>query len=106
MTLPEFENLKSEEAALMLYFYNYACGVCNVLWPKISQVFEEEFPKIKVVKVFAPDSREVAGQLQMLSVPGIVIFFDGKEYFRASGMISLAELEGKIARPYEMMFND
>lgn len=58
------------------------------------------------MKVFAPANRELAGQLQMLSIPGIVVFFDGREYFRANGMISIAELVGRISRPYQMMFCD
>jgi thioredoxin-like negative regulator of GroEL len=106
MTPGQFEHLKNSEAALMLYFFNDTCGVCNVLWPKISKVFEEDFPKIKVMKVYAPNSRELAGQMQMLSVPGIVIFFDGREFFRGNGMISLAELRSKTTRAYEMFFGD
>jgi thioredoxin 1 len=36
----------------------------------------------------------------MLSVPGMLLFLDGREYFRANGMIAMEELEGKIGRPY------
>ncbi len=104
MTPAEFEHLVRKEVAIMLYFYNDTCGVCNVLWSKVSRVFEEEFPKIRIVKVFAPHSRELAGQLQVLSIPGIVIFFDGRECLRANGMIGIAELQSKTTRPYELMF--
>jgi hypothetical protein len=31
---------------------------------------------------------------------------DGREYFRANGMIGMEELEGKIGRPYELRFGE
>ena len=65
---------------------------------------KEKFPKIELIRVQAAESRELAGQLRMLSVPGMLLFLDGREYFRANGMIAMEELEGKFGRLYGMMF--
>lgn len=104
MNLSEFETLRTSQPAFMLYFFNYTCGVCKTLWPRVEAMLTEEFPAISIVRVSATESRELAGQLRMLSVPGIVLFMDGQEIFRANGMISMQELENRIARPYGMMF--
>jgi len=40
----------------------------------------------------AQQNREIAAQLRMLAVPGIVLFFEGKEFLRANGLLSLSEL--------------
>jgi thioredoxin 1 len=40
----------------------------------------------------------------MLSVPGILLFMDGRETLRANGMFALQELKDRIGRPYGMMF--
>jgi thioredoxin-like negative regulator of GroEL len=106
MTPTEFDSLKASEPAFMLYFFNNTCGVCQVLWPKVEALVNEEFPMIKLVRVHANDSLELAGQLRMLSVPGMLLFLDGREYFRANGMISLGELHEKIARPYGLLFEE
>jgi thioredoxin 1 len=106
MTPTEFDSLKASEPAFMLYFFNNTCGVCQVLWPKVEALMKEEFPKVKVVRVHAIDSLELAGQLRMLSVPGILLYLDGREYFRANGMIGLGELHEKIARPYGLKFGE
>jgi len=90
----------------MLYFYNDICGVCHVLWPKVETLMKEEFPKIKLIRVHAKESLELAGQLRMLSVPGILLYLDGHETFRANGMLSMGELYEKIARPYGLMFEE
>jgi thioredoxin 1 len=106
MTPSEFIALQSSEPAFLLYFYNDICGVCHVLWPKVEDLMKEEFPKVRVIRVHANASRELAGQLRMLSVPGILLYLDGHETFRANGMIGLGELHEKIARPYGLMFDE
>jgi len=104
MTISDFENLCTSHPALMLYFYSDTCGVCKTLWPKLEVMVREEFAEIRLLKVNAIESQELAGQLRMLSVPGIMLFMEGQEIFRANGMISIDELHDRIARPYGMMF--
>lgn len=104
MTLKDFEILLSSHSAPMLYLYNDSCGVCKTLWPRLEVLVQEKFPEIRLVRVNAGESRELAGQLRMLSVPGIVLFMDGREIFRSNGMISMDELYERIARPYGMLF--
>ena len=106
MTHSHFQTLLTTRPAFMLYFYNDTCGVCKVLWPRVEALVKEKFPKIELIRVQAEESRELAGQLRMLSVPGMLLFLDGREYFRANGMIAMQELEGKIGRPYGMMFGE
>ena len=104
MNLSEFETIRTSQPAFMLYFYNDTCGVCKTLWPQVEVLLKEEFPEIRILRLNATESRELAGQLRMLSVPGIVLFMDGQEILRANGMISMQELENRIARPYGMLF--
>ncbi len=105
MTLEEFNILKAEHPAVMLYFFNDVCGVCHALKPRVENMLMEEFPKVRFVPVDAGESMELAGQLRMLSVPGILLFLEGKEYLRYNGMVALQELESKIFRPYHLMFD-
>jgi thioredoxin-like negative regulator of GroEL len=97
------EFVKSNDAVL-LYLHNDACGVCNTLHPQVRALVNGKFPKINMVDLDAVVNRELAAQLRMLSIPGIILYVDGREVFRANGMISLGELEQKIARPYGLMF--
>jgi hypothetical protein len=40
----------------------------------------------------------------MMAVPGILVYFEGKEFFRANGLVTLGELRTKIGRYYNLMF--
>jgi thioredoxin 1 len=104
MNLAEFQSVLSSNPAFMLYFYNNTCGVCKTLWPRVEALIQDDFPELKLYRINALESRELAGQMRMLSVPGMMVFMDGREVFRANGMLTMDELHHRIERPYGIMF--
>ena len=105
MTLSEFNSLRRRESAFLLYFYGEHCRVCRDVYPKVRSLFETHFPRISILRVDAPSSRELSGQLRMLSIPGLLLFLDGHEVLRANGQVSLDLLQNQIRRPYELLFS-
>ncbi len=101
-----WEGFVKTKDAVLLYLHNDACGVCNTLHPQVRELVDRKFPKIEMIDLDAVQNRELAAQLRMLSIPGIILYVDGREVFRANGLISLGELEQKIARPYGLMFSN
>ena len=101
-----FLKLKEDEPALLAYFSTEACNVCKVLKPKVGELLESEFPKIKAVYVQSDKLPEVAAQNQVFAVPTILVFFDGREYIRKSRNIGIGELHHEIDRPYSMFFSE
>jgi thioredoxin-like negative regulator of GroEL len=102
--LTQFEALLQSKPALMVYFYQEKCGVCTGLFPKVKEMVNAEFPEMELLVLDAIQQRELAAQLRMMAVPGIMVFFEGKEFFRANGLIGLGELKSKIERYYLLMF--
>ena len=100
----EFLTLKEKEPALLAYFSTEACNVCKVLKPKVGELIDNKFPKIKTVYVQTDQLPEVAAQNRIFAVPTILIYFDGREYIRKSRNIGIAELQQEIDRPYSMFF--
>lgn len=100
----EFEYLIKSKDALMVYFFQEKCGVCKTLFPKVESLITSRFPKIELFVLEAEKNRELAAQLRMLAVPGIIFFLDGKEFFRANGLVAIPDLERKIERPYGLFF--
>jgi thioredoxin-like negative regulator of GroEL len=102
----EFLKLKEEEPALLAYFSTEICNVCKVLKPKVAELIQSEFPKIKLIYIKSDILPEVAAQNQVFTAPTILVFFEGREYIRKSRNIGIGELQGEIERPYAMMFSD
>ncbi|MDR9375051.1 MAG: thioredoxin family protein [Schleiferiaceae bacterium] len=105
MTLEEWHIMRAEEPAVLLYFYQERCGVCKALFPKVQARQEKAFPGMRLVPVNARKSSVLAGQLRMLSVPGLLVFIDGREVSRANGHIALARWEEEIQRLYEQFYD-
>jgi len=102
----EFLKLKESEPALLAYFSTEVCNVCKVLKPKVDELIQSEFPKIKLAYIKSDVLPEVAAQHQVFAAPTILIFLDGREYIRKSRNIGIVELQREIDRPYSMMFEE
>lgn len=100
----EFGQLLQQHPATLIYFFQDTCGVCAMLYPKVEAMVHEHFPQLEIIRIEAEKNRELAGQLRMLAIPGIMLMLDGKEYMRSNGLMALGELQNKIKRYYDMMF--
>lgn len=92
------------ETAILKYFSHQRCSVCKVLMPKIKQLLEEEFPKMEFRYVNIEEEPEVAASHQVFTVPAILVFFEGREYYRFARNVSLLQLKEAIDRPYHLLF--
>ncbi len=104
-SLDEIEDAISTNAASLFYFSSDSCNVCKVLKPKVSEMLDEEFPLFRLYYVNTEQSPLLAGQFRIFSIPTLLVYFDGKSFFRKSRTISIAELENGIRRPYSLMFD-
>jgi thioredoxin-like negative regulator of GroEL len=102
----EFLKMKEEEPAFLGYFSTQTCNVCKVLKPKVAELIQNEFPKIKLAYIKSDILPEVAAQNQVFAAPTILVFFDGREYIRKSRNIGISELLREIERPYSMFFSE
>ncbi len=105
-SLDEFNRMKQEEAALLAYFSTDTCNVCKVLKPKVDELIQREFPKLKTMYVKSDVLPDIAGQHQVFAAPTILVFFDGRETIRKSRNIGLDELHREIDRPYSLIFGE
>ena len=68
------------------------CGPCRMQLPVIEQVAEKAGDRARVVKVNVDEAGSVAQQLNVNSIPTLIIFKDGKEVNRLVGVQSAATL--------------
>jgi thioredoxin 1 len=60
------------------------CGPCRTLTPIIEKVSEEK--SVKLLKVNADDSRELASDFGVRGIPTVIFFKDGQEVDRIVGL--------------------
>ena len=104
-TIDEYNKLVENELALLVYFSTNECSVCKVLKPKVGEILNTYFPKIKLFYVNLNESPEISAQNRIFAVPTILVIFDRHEYIRKSRNFGLNELKSEIERPYQLMFS-
>lgn len=111
MEVQEFDSLAAlqdylaSETAALVYFSIPQCNVCKVLKPKVMELLEQRYPQMGFVYSDVAGDAETAAQLGVLTVPTLIVYFDGKESARFVRTFGIGELESAIARPYEMLFS-
>lgn len=101
----EFTNKAQNEEAALFYFSHEDCNVCKVLKPKIAELVWGDFPDIKLFYVDTKNYPDVAAQNSIFTNPVILIYFQGKEFYRKARNIGISELHQTISKPYGIMFN-
>ena len=89
--------------SLAIFFSAKGCGVCTVLKPAIKQSLSDNFPEFEWLEVALDESPEISGQLQLFSVPTLLVYLDGKEVLCKSRNFSTAEVVNELQRPYQLM---
>jgi thioredoxin-like negative regulator of GroEL len=105
ITLEALQEVIKKEVGVLVYFSTPTCNVCHALKPKISQEFEENFPKIKQVFIDSLLTPEIPAHFNVFSVPTILVFLDSKEFARESRNVSVPVLVNNIQRVYKILLS-
>lgn len=104
-TVDELQKIIDENAAVMIYFSAPTCNVCHALKPKLFAAIESSFEKFVIASVDTSLSQDVAAHYGVFAIPTVLIFLEGKEFFRKSRNMSVDEVIREIKRPYEIMLS-
>lgn len=103
-TIEQVETMVESTPAVMVYFYNDNCAPCLSLRPKVIELLDNNFGKMKLAFVNSGINPEIPARYHAFTNPTLILFFDGREYRRESKYISIPQLTETIDRPYGMMF--
>ncbi len=85
------EVIQSDKPVL-LDFWAPWCGPCRMQGPILEQ-FAEAHPEIKVGKVNVDEEMELAMQFNVMSIPMLAVFKDGKMANQSVGLQNASQLE-------------
>jgi thioredoxin-like negative regulator of GroEL len=103
-TSEELDNTIKGNIAVAIYFYSDKCAPCVSLRPKVKELMDKKFPKIVLAYVNSEKNPALPAKYTAYSSPTLIIFFEAREYSRASKYISIPQLAETISRPYNMIF--
>jgi len=90
----DFEKeVEKSDKPVLVDFYAPWCGPCQVMGPVIEEFAKEVGDKAKVFKVNVDEEGELANRFQVMSIPTLIAFKDGKPAGQAMGVQSKEALK-------------
>ena len=72
------------------------CGPCRAITPIVEEIGSEYEGKVKVVKLNIDESPSIAAQYQVMSIPTLLFFKDGKVESQIIGLVGKDKIAGKV----------
>lgn len=86
LTETKFNEVLKQEKPVLIDFYADWCGPCKMQAPILEQVSQALEGQAIVGKVNVDEERNLARQYGIMSIPTLIVFKDGKEVNRISGL--------------------
>jgi len=91
------EVLDSSQAVIVDFWAEW-CGPCRMLAPTIGEIAEEYEGKMKVCKLDVDTGPQTSKNYEVMNIPTILFFKDGKVVDKIVGLASKNDIVSKITR--------
>lgn len=87
-----FHKIINAEKPVLIDFYATWCGPCQMLSPVLKQVKNNLGERISIIKIDVDKNQDIAASYQIKGVPTMMLFQNGKQLWRQSGVLSKEEI--------------
>jgi thioredoxin 1 len=87
-----FNAIINSEKPVLVDFFATWCGPCQMLLPVLNQVKESLKDRITIIKIDVDKNQEMGQKYQVRGVPTLILFQEGKQLWRQSGVLTKEEI--------------
>lgn len=90
--MSKFNELINSDTPVLVDFFATWCGPCQMLMPVLKEVKDNMGERVKILKIDVDKNKELASQFQVRGVPTMMLFQNGKQLWRQSGVLTKDEI--------------
>lgn len=90
--MSKFSELINQDQPVLVDFFADWCGPCKTLAPILKQVKDSLGEHVSIIKIDVDKNQALASKYQVRGVPTLLLFKNGKQVWRQSGVLQKEEL--------------
>lgn len=94
--MSKFSDILNGPEPVLVDFFATWCGPCKSLAPILEQLKQDMGGKIRIIKVDVDKNPAAAQKFQVRGVPTMILYKNGKQLWRQSGVVPLPQLKREL----------
>lgn len=90
--MSNFDTIIQSEKPVLIDFFATWCGPCKMLSPILKEVKDSLGDRISIIKIDVDKNQQISSQYQVRGVPTMILFQNGKQLWRQSGVLTKEEI--------------
>lgn len=90
--MSNFDTIIQSEKPVLIDFFATWCGPCKMLGPILKEVKDSLGDRVSIIKIDVDKNQQISSQYQVRGVPTMMLFQNGKQLWRQSGVLTKEEI--------------
>lgn len=90
--MSNFDAIIQSQKPVLVDFFATWCGPCKMLSPVLKEVKDSLGDTISIIKIDVDKNQQISSKYQVRGVPTMILFQNGKQLWRQSGVLTKEQI--------------